>query len=326
MSLGRANVHELSQKLALAAKYGFQGIELFFEDLETIANRLPGGSTVDNQLIAATEIKKLCDSLDLKIVCLQPFMFYEGLLDDAEHRAKIEKLKVWLQLVKILDTDLISIPSNFMREGVTGDMDKIVSDMVEVAELGLQQTPVVRFAFENLAWATYLDTWEQGWEVVKRVNRSNFGICLDTFNLAGRVWADPASGTGKTENADADLKESLDRLVKTVDPKKVFYIQIVDGERLSQPLLEGHPFYNKEQPSRMSWSRNARLFAFEEERGGYLPIKEVATAFINELGFDGWVSLELFSRTMADPDPSTPANHARRGGESWKNLVRELKL
>lgn len=27
--------------------------------------------------------------------------------------------------------------------------------------------------------------WENTWEVCKRVDRSNFGLCLDTFQIAG---------------------------------------------------------------------------------------------------------------------------------------------
>jgi 4-hydroxyphenylpyruvate dioxygenase len=326
MSLGRAWVHDLPEKLSSAARNGFAGIELFFEDLEYLANTLPGGMTVANQLEAARIIRRLCDEQNLVIIGLQPFMFYEGLLDEQEHKAKIEKLKVWFQLIKILGTDIIQIPSNFQAEGITGDLNKIVADLVEVADLGLKETPVVRFAYENLAWGRFIDTWEKLWEVVQRVDRPNFGVCLDTFNIAGRVWADPASPTGKTPNADADLKASLERLVKTVDLKKVFYLQVVDGERLQHPLVPGHAFYNKDQPSRMSWSRNARLFAFEADKGGYLPVLDIARAFTEGLGFSGWISMELFSRTMADPDPSVPAEHGRRAGDSWKTLVKELHL
>lgn len=46
----------------------------------------------------------------------------------------------------------------------------------------------------------------------------------------------------------------------------------------------------------MSWSRNARLFALEEVRDGYLPVLEIARE-IFRLGFYRWASLELFSRS-----------------------------
>ncbi|MCJ1303853.1 hypothetical protein MMC08_006664 [Hypocenomyce scalaris] len=326
MSLGRAWAHQMPTKLDEAAAYGFKGIEIFYEDLEYLAKEQPGGLTIESQLQAAHIIRQLCDERDLEIIGLQPFMFYEGLLDSREHEAMISKMKFWFQLVKILGTRVIQIPSNFRQEGITGDVDVIVRDMVEVADLGLKEDPVVNFAYENIAWGTFIDTWEAVWEIVQRVDRPNFGMCLDTFNTVGRVYGDPSAPSGKTPNAEADLEASMARLVSTVDAKKVFYVQVVDAERMEMPLVVGHPWYVKEQPSRMSWSRNARLFAFEEDRGGYLPVVDVARAFIEGLEFKGWVSMELFSRTMADPDPSVPREHAIRAAESWKKLKNELEL
>ncbi|MCJ1361644.1 hypothetical protein MMC16_000744 [Acarospora aff. strigata] len=329
MSLGRAWVHNLPEKLDQAAAYGMAGVEIFYEDLEYLAKAQSGGQlTVDNQLAAARIIRNLCDERHLTIIGLQPFLFYEGLVDRKEHEAKIEQLKVWFQLVKILGTDVIQIPTNFLQEGITGDVDTIVKDMIEVADMGLQEKPIIKFAYENLAWGTFIDTWEAVWDIVTEVDRPNFGMCLDTFNIAGRVWADPSSPSGKTPNADADLQASIAAMIKTVDVNKIFYVQVVDAERMQTPLGESHPFHVDGQPSRMSWSRNARLFAFEEARGAYLPTLEVAKAFTapqpKGLGFDGWVSMELFSRTMAEKDPSVPREHARRAAESWEKLSKEL--
>lgn len=329
MSLGRAWVNELPAKLGQAAAYGFSGVEIFYEDLEYLAKAQPGGeATVDNQLAAAHIIRDLCDERHLTVIGLQPFLFCEGLLDRKEHAAKIEKLKVWFRLAKILGTDVIQIPTNFLQEGITGDVDQIVKDMIEVADMGARETPVIKFAYENLAWGTFIDTWDGAWEIMAKVDRPNFGICLDTFNIAGRVWADPSSPSGKTPNADADLQASIAAMIRTVDVKKIFYVQVVDAERIQTPLVEGHPFHVKGQLNRMSWSRNARLFAFEEDRGAYLPVLEVSKAFTapqpKGLGFDGWVSMELFSRTMAEKDPSVPEEHARRAAESWKKLIKDL--
>ncbi|KAL2006074.1 hypothetical protein VTN00DRAFT_9728 [Thermoascus crustaceus] len=333
MSLGRPGIHSLTDKLEEAAKHGFEGIELFYEDLEHLARKLSNTSSSNSSpsrndlLSAARRVRQLCDSLHLTIICLQPFSFYEGLLSRTQHTHLLsQKLPLWFSLARILNTTTIQVPSNFLPSTLaTGDLDIIVSDLRALADLGAQKNPPIRFAYEALAWGTHVDTWEASWAIVQRVNRPNFGLCLDTFNIAGRVYADPASLTGKTATAEADLAASISRLRRSVDPRKVFYVQVVDGERLSAPLVEGHKFYVPGQPARMSWSRNARLFVGEEDRGGYLPVMEVAQAFL-DIGFDGWVSMELFSRTLADPDPRTPAEHARRGIESWRKLTRALKL
>jgi 4-hydroxyphenylpyruvate dioxygenase len=329
MSLGRAWVHDFPEKLNQAAANNFQGIEIFFEDLEYLArsqSNLSPESTPSPaaQLQAARTIRQLCEERSLTIIGLQPFMHYEGLLDRKEHTTRIEKLKHWFKIAAMLNTDIIQIPANFLPgDQITDEVGVVVKDLQQIADMGLQESPVIKFAYENLCWSTYFDTWEKGWEIVEKVNRPNFGMCLDTFNIAGRVYGDPASPTRKTPNADLDLKQSLERLVKSVDVQKVFYIQIVDAERMRDPLVEGHAFYSADQPARMSWSRNARLFAFEE--GGYLPVMDVTRAIIEGLGYEGWVSMELFSRTMAEPGKEVPAEHARRAAIAWGKIRKEIE-
>ncbi|KAJ5098779.1 hypothetical protein N7532_005780 [Penicillium argentinense] len=325
MSLGRPWIHDLPGKLMTAAAHGFEGIELFFDDLDCYAQRTFNGDHHE----AARAVRRMCERLGMAIICLQPFSMYEGLLDRAESdRLVCEKLPKWFTLARALGTDMIQVPSNFLgpdpKTGAprtTGDRAVIVRDLQRLADLGAGAG--FRFVYEALCWGDHVDTWEASWEIVRDVNRHNFGLCLDSFNIAGRVYADPACPTGRTPNAAADLAASLDRLRKSkIDPAKIFYVQLVDGERLKAPLDENHPFHVPNQPVRMNWSRNARLFPFEESRGGYLPIVDVARVFFEDLGFKGWVSLELFSRTLADPDPFTPVDHARRGIESYYKAAR----
>ncbi|KAJ4988421.1 3-dehydroshikimate dehydratase [Stagonosporopsis vannaccii] len=326
MSLGRCYAgHSFEHKMAMAAKHGLEGIELFYEDLCDLA---PSKSESD-LLTAAAYVRDLCDSLGLDIICLQPFMHYEGLLDRQKHDERIEEMKVWMKLAHVLGTDIIQVPSSFLpKSEISSDLDLIVSDLQQIADMGLQQTPVIRFAYESLCWGTYCDKWERCWETVQRVDRSNFGICLDSFNILGRIYADPTSETGCNENADQIVAESIERLIEQIKPhrEKIFFIQIVDAERLEEPLKPGHPFYNAEQPSRMSWSRNCRLFYGETEYGAYLPVKDVAHTIINEIGYDGWVSFELFNRAMERKDHGVVEELASRCAIGWEKMVVDLGL
>lgn len=333
MSLGRAWVQNFEIKIKAAVTAGFQGIEIFYEDLEYLvelstASEADSKSPSASQLLAAArKVKAICDENKLTIIGLQPFLFYEGLKDRQQHDRSIQKLHIWLDIVDILDTDIIQIPGNFLpKDQITGDVQAIVADMREVADLGLKRARPIRFAYENLCWSTYIDTWEAAWDIIQRVDRPNFGICLDSFNIAGRVWGDPSSPTGMTEDAEAVLSASLARLVETVDVKKVFYIQVVDAERVDPPLDEKHPYHADGQPSRMSWSRNARCFIYETDRGAYLPVERVARAVIEGLGYEGYVSMELFSRTLSDPAPNVPESHAQRGIQAWNKFVKALDL
>ncbi|KAJ6078848.1 hypothetical protein N7467_008601 [Penicillium canescens] len=328
-SLGRAWLHDFDYKMSQASKAGFKGIEVFYEDLEYLAREISGNDipTPDQLLQAADHIYTVCQTQDLEIIGLQPFLFYEGLKDREQHARLIQKMVFWLQLVKRLHTTTIQIPANFLpADQLIDDFDVIAADLRELADMAAAESPVVRFAYENLCWSTYVDTWEKLWDVVKRVDRSNFGMCLDTFNIAGRVWADPASPTGKTANSDADLKASLERMVAEVDVSKVFYVQVVDAERLESPLVVGHPYYVEGQPARMNWSRNARCYIYEEDRGAYLPVEDIAKTIVSGLGYKGWVSMELFSRTMAYKGETVPDDHANRGIAAWKKLEERLQL
>ncbi|KAF4635980.1 hypothetical protein G7Y89_g2108 [Cudoniella acicularis] len=327
LSLGRAWVHDLPEKFAAASSSGLPGIEIFFEDLVYLAATLPGGHTPENHLLAARKIRSLCDSRGLQIMALGPFSDCEGVLCPDARAAKLQDLRLWFEIARILGTDIIQIPSTFRQEGFTGDLEKIVSDLREIADIGQAQNPPFRFAYENLCFATYNDTWEKAWAVVKGVDRENFGLCLDTFNIAGRGWADPASTSGKLPNADVVFRESLNNMVREIDPKKIFYVQVVDAERLAAPLDNQHPFYVEGQKPRMSWSRNARLFMCEEERGGYLPVIDVLKVICDEehgLGYKGWISMEFFNRSLVEQGSHVPREHSKRAAESWRKLVKVM--
>jgi 4-hydroxyphenylpyruvate dioxygenase len=54
-------------------------------------------------------------------------MHYEGLRDRQERKQMIEKLKLWFNILKVLETDIIQIPGNFLaKDKITGDIDVVV--------------------------------------------------------------------------------------------------------------------------------------------------------------------------------------------------------
>jgi 4-hydroxyphenylpyruvate dioxygenase len=259
-------------------------------------------------------------------MAIGPFSNFDGRLDPIARAEKMEELQLWFEIARILGTDLIQIPCHFMPEGqgVTGDPEVVARDMRQIADLGKGE---FRFAYENLCWGTYNDMWSKAWQIVQLVDRDNFGLCLDTFNIAGREWADPTAANGKVANADALFRESLRCMVAEVDVRKVFYVQVVDAERLKEPLDERHPFHVEGQKPRMSWSRNARLFMLEEDRGGYLPVLEVLKAICDEetgLGYKGWISAELFNRSLMEEGDMVPREHAERCMDSWWKIVKAM--
>ncbi|CAK7242686.1 MAG: hypothetical protein STHCBS139747_004183 [Sporothrix thermara] len=358
MSLGQSHAgHALEHRLDQAAGHGYEGIELFYDDLEYLALTLPleppseildtakttptASSTAtgtvalasttaptDSQLVrAAALVRGMCEHRKLVVLCLQPFRHFEGLVDKTARADRLSELRLWCRLAAILRTDLILIPSNFLPAiQLTGDLDVIVQDMRDAADVAAAAKPPVRLCYEALAWGTHIDTWQASWDVVQRVDRSNMGLCLDTFNMAARIYADPALSGGVQVAGQEAMKASLEELVATVDVGRVFLVQVADGARLAAPMQPGHPLFDADMPSRMAWSRNHRLFYSEDSRSGYLPVAAVLDAFFNGLGYRGWVSFELFNRRMSDTDASVPAEMAQRGAESWAKILRDFQL
>ncbi|KAJ5688652.1 hypothetical protein N7462_003044 [Penicillium macrosclerotiorum] len=329
MSLGHPSAHGLQERLAQAASHGFRGIELFFGDLEYMARRHPGGVTPLNLQIAAFKARQLCDKFRLSVICLQSFEFYEGLLNRNDHDRRIAHAHLWFDICHLLQTDLILVPSNSLGTDIetgapktTSNITVIVEDLQKLADLGRAQSPPIRFAYEALAWGSHINLWEKAWKVVQCVNRPNFGLCIDTFHVAGRVYADPTRRSGTVPGGKRKLNNSLVRLEAWIKIDKLFLLQIADGERLDSPLVDGHPWHVPLQPPRMSWSRNARLFPCEPERGGYLPVMDILRVFLRK-GYLGWASMELFSWTAIKADFTVPSDHAGRASESWRRMAKE---
>lgn len=359
-SLGNPQYHGIHTKIQAAAAAGLGSIEMFYEDIAQLAQRFhhdantlasrfhttparttPGFSYDDEVLLScASQIRQWCSETtphSLEIICLQPFMHYEGLLDGALREERMNKLHLWIQIAKCLGTTLVQIPSNFLSEDeCTGDRARIVDDLRKVAEIGAAQTPVIRFAYEALCWGTHINTWDAAWDIVKTVDMENFGTCLDTFNIAGRVYADPERTNGKNASGDTDMAMSIRKLRDTFsDPenlKKVFYVELCDGEQLDAPLDEKHEWYNAEQPARMTWSRNARLFPFETGMGesadqgrmsGYLPVTQIFDALL-DVGYEGFISFEVFSRSLNQEGDGVVGKHQARTARAWQRCTRHI--
>ncbi|KAK0481857.1 xylose isomerase-like protein [Armillaria novae-zelandiae] len=202
--VGRAWIPDLDVKIAEAKNAGFQGLEIFWEDLAAM-------------LRATRHTKELCDTNGLVVMALQPFLNYDGIVNETKHQEHITKLKLWFRVAKILGTDLIQVPSQTFEK---------------FGELGLKEDPPVRFAYEALAWGAHLDLWQQVWAVVTKVDLPNVGTVLDTYQILGRIYGDPTSATGKQIGAEEALAAPLKEMVVVAHAllPKLFYVQLSDAE------------------------------------------------------------------------------------------------
>lgn len=170
-------------------------------------------------------------------------------------------------------------------------MDILASDLRELADL--LAVHKFRLAYENWCWATHAPNWKDVWQIVQLVDRSNVGLCLDTFQTAGGEWADPTTESGLKESESHEEREkrfqrSLDELSKAIPEDKIYLLQISDAYKPERPL-DTKADKNGLRP-KGRWSSSLRPMPFD---GGYLPIVDVAKAVLRT-GYCGWFSMETF--------------------------------
>jgi sugar phosphate isomerase/epimerase len=316
LSLGQHPSHHLDHKIQAAAGAGYEGIEIVYFELEAFSK-----ARNISILEGAEKIHVLCQKLHLDIVSLAPFENYEG--DRSPLSDRLQKARHWIGVARALHASYLQIPSNYKRDAI-GDKDVVISELKQLADIGSEEQPVVSIAYEYLSWGTHCSTWEVALQYVNDVDRPNFGLCLDTFHEATKLWGDLFAASGRFPNSDKVLHESLNRFVACCPVEKIFFLQLSDGERFDPPFSEGHPWFTEGEAPQFTWSRHARPFPFEHDHGAYLPITKICEAWILEIGFEGWVSMEIFDRSMRDRS-SQPETAAMRGIESWNTLRKEIK-
>ncbi|KAJ9657490.1 hypothetical protein H2198_004251 [Neophaeococcomyces mojaviensis] len=315
----------LDKKIRVAAHYGFKGIEIVYSDLSAYSSE----HNV-SMIQGAESIRSLCDELGIEILSLAPFENFEGTISPSLQE-RIAIAQQWIDIARKLRAPHLQVPAQYGKEGsdCTTNIDTIVSELQQLADLagdatdGQQQ--VVKIAFEPMSWSTSHSTWESVVELINLVDRSNFGLCLDSFHIITKIWASPFDAiTGTYPDADRNLKDSLTQFKDNFPLEKLFYVQLSDGERFDPPFSKDHPWYIEDEAPEFTWSKHARPFPGETELGGYFPVGEFLRLCVEEKGFKGWISIEIFDRRMKVSGHSME-EAAKRARKSWESLLRPVE-
>ena len=186
----------LEAKFSAAAKAGFRAVELLESDLTFYA-----GAARDARLIA--------DDLGLDIVALQPLRDFEG-APEPQRRRNFDRAKRKLELTRELGAPLLCLSSSISEES-SPDVDRIASDLAELADLARQYG--LRLGYEALSWGRHIKDWTAAWEVVAKADRDNLGIVLDCFHICARknpiepIAALPGEKIALVEIADSPALE-----------------------------------------------------------------------------------------------------------------------
>ncbi|MBP3036238.1 sugar phosphate isomerase/epimerase and 4-hydroxyphenylpyruvate domain-containing protein [Arthrobacter sp. zg-ZUI100] len=196
----------LEEKMNACAAAGFDGIEIFEQDL------LVSPSSPE-------EIRDLAAGLGLTLDLFQPFRDFEGVTEDllAENLYRAEAK---FELMNRLGTDTMLVCSNV----ATATIDDDALAAAQLRRLGeLAARYGIRLAYEALAWGRYVNDFEHAQRIVDLADHPNVGTCLDSFHILSRRW-DPAG-------------------IEKIPAEKIFFVQLADAPELSMDVLSWSRHY-----------------------------------------------------------------------------------
>ncbi|WAH59556.1 bifunctional sugar phosphate isomerase/epimerase/4-hydroxyphenylpyruvate dioxygenase family protein [Pseudomonas silvicola] len=191
----------LPEKLEAIAAAGFDGVEIFENDLLYYDG-------------SPREIRQMCADLGIAITLFQPFRDFEGCRRDRLAR-NIERAERKFDLMQELGTDLVLVCSNASADSV-GDRQILVDDLRLLAEHAGKRN--LRIGYEALAWGKHVNTYQQVWDIVKAADHPNLGVLLDSFHTLS-LKGDPAA-------------------IADIPGDKIFFVQMADAPILNMDVLE----------------------------------------------------------------------------------------
>jgi len=159
----------LVEKLGAAAEAGFQGVEIFENDLTYFDGR-------------PEDVREAAASLGLEIIALQPFRDFEGLPEPLRAKA-FDRAKRKFELMGRLGTPLLLVCSSISPEAID-DMERVAADLHELGELASRFG--VKVGFEALAWGRHISDYRQAWDAVRRADHAHVGLILDSYHMLAK--------------------------------------------------------------------------------------------------------------------------------------------
>ncbi|MCS2154472.1 TIM barrel protein [Scandinavium goeteborgense] len=191
----------LPEKLSAIADAGYQGVEIFENDLLYYT-----GSPAD--------IRQMAADLGLQITLFQPFRDFEG-ASRPQFAANLERARRKFDLMHQLGCDTLLLCSSVAPD-TSPDIDLQISDLRALAELAEREK--INVGYEALAWGTQVNRWHQAWQRVKAVDSPAMGIVLDSFHVLA-------------------LGDTLARLDE-VPVDKITFLQLADAPVMKMDVLE----------------------------------------------------------------------------------------
>lgn len=191
----------LPEKMQVIADAGFDGIEIFENDLLYYPGK-------------PAEIRQRAADLGLAITLFQPFRNFEGNPRD-QLPNHLERARRKFELMHELGCDTMLVCSNVSPES-SAEREVQVADLARLAALA--QEHQIALGYEALAWGAHVNHYQQAWDRVREVDSPAMGIVLDSFHVLS-------------------LGDNLDRLGE-VPLEKITFVQMADAPLLKMDTLE----------------------------------------------------------------------------------------
>ncbi|MFB4280313.1 TIM barrel protein [Nonomuraea sp. MTCD27] len=191
----------LEDKLVAAAAAGFDGIEIYEDDL-IVSSWSP------------SRIRQECADLGLSIHLYQPFHDFEAVPPEA-FEANLRRAERKFDVLEHLGARTLAVCSTTSMSAL--DDDDLAAEQLHTLA-GRAARRGLRIAYEGLAWGRFVNTVEHAWRIVRLAGHPALGLCLDSFHLFAR-GDDPA-------------------WIRAVPGAKVFHLQLADAPRLNMDVLE----------------------------------------------------------------------------------------
>ncbi|MFG2960689.1 bifunctional sugar phosphate isomerase/epimerase/4-hydroxyphenylpyruvate dioxygenase family protein [Streptomyces sp. NPDC048291] len=196
----------LTEKLTAASRAGFDGVEIFENDL--LASPLP-----------PREIRARCADLGLTVDLYQPMRDIEAIPGD-EFARNLRRARHKFGLMRELGADTVLVCSSVSPLAI--DDDGLAAEQLSRLAT-LAQDFGVRVAYEALAWGRHVSTYDHAWRIVEAAGHPALGTCLDSFHILSR-GSDPKG-------------------IEDIPGEKVFFLQLADAPLLAMDVLQWSRHY-----------------------------------------------------------------------------------
>ncbi|MEE4412075.1 MULTISPECIES: bifunctional sugar phosphate isomerase/epimerase/4-hydroxyphenylpyruvate dioxygenase family protein [unclassified Serratia (in: enterobacteria)] len=191
----------LPEKLEAIAAAGFDGVEIFENDLLYYPGK-------------PADIRRLAQELGLAITLFQPFRDFEGGPRD-RLAANLERVRRKFALMQELGCDRMLLCSNVAHDS-SAEIELQIEDLGRLANLAQQQGMVV--GYEALAWGRHVNRYRQAWDRVRAVDSPALGLVLDSFHILA-------------------LGDNLDQL-DDIPAEKISFLQLADAPLMNMEVIE----------------------------------------------------------------------------------------